>query len=108
MKKIVVIGAGVSGLSIARLLVDGGNKVTVIEKENKPGGLIKCDNINGCLYHKVGGHVFNTKRKDVLEWFESIFDKEKDFSKADRNSVVSMPDRRLINYPVEIYTSFVR
>lgn len=32
MKKIVVIGAGVSGLSIARLLVDGGNKVTVIEK----------------------------------------------------------------------------
>lgn len=54
MKKIVVIGAGVSGLSIARLLVDGGNKVTVIEKENKPGGLIKCDNINGCLYHKVG------------------------------------------------------
>ena len=101
MKKIVVIGAGVSGLSIARLLVDGGNKVTVIEKENKPGGLIKCDNINGCLYHKVGGHVFNTKRKDVLEWFESIFDKEKDFSKADRNSVVSMPDRRLINYPVE-------
>lgn len=101
MKKIVVIGAGVSGLSIARLLVDGGNKVTVIEKEDKPGGLIKCDNINGCLYHKVGGHVFNTKRKDVLEWFESIFDKEKDFSKADRNSVVSMPDRRLINYPVE-------
>ena len=67
MKKIVVIGAGVSGLSIARLLVDGGNKVTVIEKEDKPGGLIKCDNINGCLYHKVGGHVFNTKRKDVLE-----------------------------------------
>lgn len=28
MKKIVVIGAGVSGLSIARLLVDGGNKVS--------------------------------------------------------------------------------
>ena len=49
----------------------------------------------------VGGHVFNTKRKDVMEWFWTFFDKEKEFTKADRNSVVSMADGRLIPYPIE-------
>ena len=99
--KIAVIGGGISGLSIARLLKAKHQDVTVFEKESRPGGLIKCSRINGNLYHMVGGHVFNTNRKDVMEWFWTFFDKEKEFTKADRNSVVSMADGRLIPYPIE-------
>lgn len=100
MEKIIVVGAGVSGLSIAHELSDR-YEVTVLEKADRPGGLVKCDRINGHLYHKVGGHVFNTKRQDVLDWFWNFFDKEKEFTKADRNSVVSMEGGKWIPYPIE-------
>lgn len=100
MAKIIVIGAGVSGLSIAHLLSDR-YEVAILEKSDRPGGLIKCDRVNGHLYHKVGGHVFNTKRKDVLDWFWPFFDKDNEFTKADRNSVVFMDDGKWVPYPIE-------
>lgn len=100
MGKIIVVGAGVSGLSIARQLSNR-YEVIVMEKADRPGGLIKCDRVKGHLYHKVGGHVFNTKRQDVLDWFWKFFDKEKEFVKADRNSVVSMENGKWIPYPIE-------
>lgn len=100
MKKVIVIGAGISGLSIAHQLSDR-YEVVVLEKDCRPGGLVKCDRENGHLYHKVGGHVFNTKRQDVLDWFWKFFDKDNEFIKADRNSVVAMEDGKWIPYPIE-------
>ena len=100
MDKIIVIGAGISGLSIAQLLSDRYN-ILVLEKEDRAGGMIKCDRVNGHLFHRTGGHVFNTKRKDVLDWFWKLFNRDEEFVKADRNSVVSMTDGRLIAYPIE-------
>lgn len=97
----IIIGAGISGLSIANMLKERGEKVVVFESENRPGGMIKCDRINGSLFHRTGGHVFNTKRNDVLDWFWKHFDKEKDFIKAERNSSVAMPDGKMISYPIE-------
>ncbi len=99
MKKIAIIGAGVSGLTCAQLLKDR-YIVKVFEKDKTPGGLIKCKRINGSLFHTCGGHVFNSKRKDVLDWFWTKLHKE-DFCKTDRNSVVFMPDGKEIPYPIE-------
>lgn len=98
--RIAVIGAGVSGMSIAQLL-QSNNKVIVFEREDRPGGMVKCDRVNGHLFHRTGGHVFNTKRQDVFDWFWKRFNREKEFTKADRNSVVSMADGRLVAYPIE-------
>ncbi len=39
MRKIAVIGAGAGGLAAAYDLVKAGHKVTIIEKESRPGGL---------------------------------------------------------------------
>lgn len=99
-KNIAVIGAGISGLSTAHLLNDRYN-VVVFEKEATPGGLIRCRRVDGSLYHLCGGHVFNSKRQDVLDWFWSKFMREEEFVKADRNSVVFMADGKHIPYPVE-------
>ena len=99
--KVVVIGAGISGLSTAHLLIRQGHEVTVFEKGKQPGGLIRCKIIKGSLFHTCGGHVFNSKRQDVLKWFWSKFDRDKEFSKADRNSVVFMEDGKIIPYPIE-------
>lgn len=98
MKKVAIIGAGISGLAAANCL----NKkcdVTVFEADYKPGGLIKCDRVEGNLYHMVGGHVFNSKRKDVLEWFWSFFDKEKEFTKSVRNATIFLD--KPVDYPIE-------
>lgn len=98
--KIAIIGAGVSGLSIAHCLKDR-FEVRLFEKESRPGGLIKCDWVDGGLFHRVGGHVFNSRRNDVLQWFWRFFDQDLEFRKTDRNAVVSMQDGRIIGYPIE-------
>ena len=106
MQKIAIIGAGVSGLSAAHFLNDK-YEVTVFEKDDRPGGLIKCRRVKGSLFHTCGGHVFNSKRQDVLDWFWSKFMRDEEFSKADRNSCVFMDkgDSSLehidIPYPIE-------
>jgi len=100
MKRIAVIGAGISGMTVAHHL-QCKYDVTIYEKEHTPGGLIRCSRVDGCLFHQCGGHVFNSKRKDVLDWFWSHFDQQKEFIKADRNSVVYMPDGQIIPYPIE-------
>lgn len=102
MKRIAVIGAGVSGLTTARILSEENrNRVVVYEKENTPGGLIRCMQVDGSLFHICGGHVFNSKRKDVLEWFWSHFNKQTEFIRANRNSAVFMQDGLVIPYPIE-------
>lgn len=100
MSEIAIIGAGVSGLTCARLLSKN-NSVTVYESDSRPGGLIKCDHVNGSLFHTCGGHVFNTKRADVLDFFWKLFCRDTEFTKTDRNAAVFMPDGKHIPYPIE-------
>lgn len=106
MKRVAIIGAGISGMSVAHLL-KGKYNVSVFEKADQPGGLIKCRRVNGSLFHTCGGHVFNSKRQDVLDWFWSKFTREEEFSKADRNSCVFMDKNGTslehvnIPYPIE-------
>lgn len=100
MKSVAIIGAGVSGLSSAHFLKER-YRVQVFEKEQTPGGLIRCRKVNGSLFHICGGHVFNSKRRDVLDWFWDKFSQQNDFTKADRNSVVYFDQGKIIPYPVE-------
>lgn len=74
--KYAVIGGGISGLSVANMLKEK-HDVIVFEAASRPGGMVKCDVVDGNLFHRTGGHVFNTKRKDVMDWFWSFFNKEK-------------------------------
>lgn len=97
-EKVAVIGAGISGLSVARML-SARHSVTVYEGQARPGGLVQCDMERGILYHKVGGHVFNSRRKDVLDWFWKQFSPA-DFHKAKRRAVVAFQDF-LVDYPIE-------
>jgi len=100
MERLAVIGGGISGLGIAQRIKNRFD-VHVFEADACPGGLIKCNRVEGNLFHMVGGHVFNSRRQDVLDWFWAFFDRDNEFVKAARNAVVSMPDGRLILYPIE-------
>lgn len=98
MKKVAIIGCGISGMTVAHRLKND-YQIELFEKDSKPGGLIKCDVVEGNLYHMVGGHVFNSKRQDVLDWFWGFFDKEKEFTLSTRNAVAFMG--KPIGYPIE-------
>lgn len=101
MKKIAVIGAGISGLSIARMLQPN-HEVTVWEQADKVGGLVKCDRVHDNLFHKVGGHVFNSRNQAVLDWFWAHFDRDKEFIKARRNAKIFIGGK-IVGYPIENY-----
>ncbi len=101
MKTAIVIGSGISGLSISRMLSDR-YSVKILEKGEKTGGLIKCDRVDGNLFHRVGGHVFNSRNQNVLDWFWSHFDRDNEFLQATRNAKISL-NGKLIGYPLENY-----
>lgn len=98
MDKIAIIGAGISGLSAAQLLSEHAD-ITIFEKDSQSGGLIKCIRVEDNLYHIVGGHVFNSKNKKVLDWFWSFFNKEEDFTSTIRNTVINLLN--FVKYPIE-------
>lgn len=105
--QVAIIGAGISGMSTAHFLNEKGYITTIYEKEMCPGGLIRCRRVNGNLFHTCGGHVFNSKRQDVLDWFWLKFIREEEFTKTDRNACVFMDktvnslDYDNIPYPIE-------
>lgn len=76
-----------------------------LRKKKTPGGLIKCCRINGSLFHTCGGHVFNSKHSDVLDWFWTKFDRNKEFSKTDRNSAIFMEEGT--KFLIQLKTTYI-
>lgn len=69
MKKAVVIGAGISGCTVARALAEKGYKVTVFEKRNHIGGnAYECFDEHGIRIHKYGSHIFHTNEQRVYDF----------------------------------------
>lgn len=99
--KIAIIGTGISGLSTANLLKKN-HEVVLFERQNRHGGLIKCDTVDSVLFHKVGGHVFNSRNQEVLDWFWSHFDRDNEFLKVKRNAKILFREK-IIGYPIENY-----
>jgi len=99
MAKIAIVGAGISGLAAGQILGKK-HQVEIFDKAAKPGGLVKCDRINDNLFHKVGGHVFNSRNQAVLDWFWNFFDRDSEFIKAKRNAKILL-NGKVIGYPLE-------
>lgn len=97
--RICVIGAGISGLTIGKLLSKYFD-VEVLEKDSTLGGIAKTKNIRGVPYHLTGGHCFNSKYPEVLEFvFSNVLDKSK-WNKIKRNAGIRFKGS-VINYPIE-------
>jgi protoporphyrinogen oxidase len=97
--KIGILGAGISGLSIAQMLRESFD-VEVLERNSEYGGIAKTEQIEGIAYHKIGGHCFNSKHQDVLDFvFNKILDID-DWHSIPRNAVIKLQDHE-ITYPIE-------
>ncbi len=97
--RIGILGGGITGLSLAQLLKDK-FEVDVLEEKLVPGGIARTKNVNGIAYHVVGGHCFNSKHQDVLDFvFNQILPKE-NWNKINRNSSILFKGNE-IGYPIE-------
>jgi len=99
-ESVAIVGAGISGLACGNILLENGID-SILFDPNPIGGLVSCTSEEDFLYHRVGGHVFNSKNQDVLDWFWKRFDKDKEFTKANRHAVIYL-DGKFINYPIEL------
>lgn len=73
MKKIAVVGGGISGLTVAYLLANGTEdlEVDVYEADTRPGGKIWSDQVNGFLCEK-GPNGFLDNKPKTLELCKSL------------------------------------
>lgn len=70
-KKVLVLGAGISGCSTAWLLKRLGADVTLVEKEEKCGGIGKTHFLDGSPY-ELGPHVFHAKEKHTIAFYKNM------------------------------------
>ena len=73
--KVVIIGAGVAGLTTAYKLQEAGYDVTVIERDDAVGGLSRTYH-DGEFAFDSGPHRFYTKNQEVIDFIEAILGEE--------------------------------
>jgi protoporphyrinogen oxidase len=101
--KIAILGAGVSGLSLARFLVEGGHPaddVHVFEAADTPGGLCRSKTVDGFTYDVAGGHILYSKDKAAMAWMKQHAGGDDAFLQKDRNTRIRY-GQRWVNYPFE-------
>ena len=67
----VIIGSGVSGLTLGRKLAESGVSVVVLEKEACVGGLARSYRYSNGATFDIGPHRFHTDDKDVQAFIEN-------------------------------------
>lgn len=72
MTDVVVIGAGLFGLTVARRLAEAGRRVTVMERREHVGGnaYSHTDPTTGIEVHDYGAHIFHTSNERVWAWMQ--------------------------------------
>lgn len=96
----IIVGAGLAGSTIARLLCDEGYKVKIVDKRDVVGGncyTYKQDNI---MIHKYGPHIFHTSNPEVWEFVNRF---------AEFNNFINQPiavteNNELYNMPFNMNT----
>jgi UDP-galactopyranose mutase len=73
--KVLIVGAGLSGCTIAERLATLGHNITIIEKRDHIGGnCYDYYNEHNILISKYGAHLFHTKHKIVEDYVKQFAD----------------------------------
>ncbi|MCU1603209.1 MAG: FAD-binding protein, partial [Frankiales bacterium] len=64
----VIIGSGLTGATTARILLDAGIAVTVVEARTETGGQLRHASVNGVVYEPHGAHIFHTADEEVWQF----------------------------------------
>ncbi len=98
--KIAILGGGISGTSLARMLAEDGHDVVVLEKSERAGGLCKSRRYGEFTFDEAGGHIIFSKDQNVLEWQLARCGGDEGTVKTVRNTKIRWHDR-WVSYPFE-------
>lgn len=97
---VVIVGAGLSGSTAARILAEEGKKILVVEKHRHTAG--HCHDYrdeNGITIHTYGPHIFHTSDKEVWD-FANRFTEFHIF----QHRVLSYAEGQMIPFPINADT----
>lgn len=98
--KIAILGGGISGLALARMIAADGHATVVFEQAERPGGLCRSRRIGEFTFDEAGGHILFSKDKRVLDWQLARCGGEAATVRTARNTKIRWHDR-WVPYPFE-------
>ena len=96
--KWAILGGGLTGVTLARLLSEKGDEVCVFEKEAKTGGLCISEERNGFTFDVGGSHIIFSRDTEVLEFMQNVLEENREF--RNRNTKIFYKDL-FLKYPFE-------
>lgn len=69
---IAILGAGLTGCTLARLLAERGEEVVVLEAADEYGGLCRSISMGGFTFDLGGSHIIFSRDEEVLAWMRGV------------------------------------
>jgi UDP-galactopyranose mutase len=92
---VLIVGAGLTGCTIANRLSRAGVDTVLCERGAAAGGLVRCEHMEGVLYEPHGSHIFHTDDAEVWELATSITP-----FRNYRHRVDIIADGQVLNWPI--------
>jgi UDP-galactopyranose mutase len=93
--RVLIVGAGLTGCTVAHRLAEDGIGTVVLEREPVPGGLIRSEHMHGVLYEPQGSHIFHTGDEEVWKLANAVTP-FRDY----RHRVDIVADGKILNWPI--------
>jgi UDP-galactopyranose mutase len=93
--RVLVVGAGLTGSTLAHRFAREGLETVLLERDVAPGGLIRSEHMNGVLYEPHGSHIFHTEDEEV--W--NLANRMTPF-RPYRHRVDIVADGKILNWPI--------
>jgi UDP-galactopyranose mutase len=93
--RVAIIGAGLTGCTVAWRLAQEGIRSVLFERAGLPGGLIRSEHLNGVLYEPHGSHIFHTEDEEVWR-LANFFTPFRPY----RHRVDIVVEGKILNWPI--------
>lgn len=92
---VLIVGAGLTGCTLAHRLASFGIESVLLERDELPGGLIRSEHMHGVLYEPHGSHIFHTEDREVWELANAMVP-----FRPYRHRVDIVVEGKILNWPI--------